>query len=289
MKIEKVGAKNAIDIFCGKQCSFYINDKHQLFAWGLNNHGQLGIGSKFDQSNPVRVKELDPYEGDYVVEVSGGEHHSIARTKDGLVYCWGRNDEGQLGLGDTYGDYLKQKAAKEAAEQAAPSQPAAAETDDKPKNKKKQVVKEDDLKYIFYFYRPQLVEDLWKWELSPTDDVTKVRKPAKQVVAAGHYSYAICDDGVYSWGMGENFVLGSRQEDNEFRPYKLDPRMFETNYVRSIALGTQHCVALTKNSSEPDAPVAVVEPKPVAAVNEVKEQPVKPVSVKQPPANTKKP
>jgi len=29
-----------------------------------------------------------------VVEIKGGEHHSIARTFEGAVYCWGRNDEG---------------------------------------------------------------------------------------------------------------------------------------------------------------------------------------------------
>lgn len=113
MKIEKVGAKNATDIFCGNMHSFYINDKHQLFAWGLNNYGQLGIGNKFDCSQPTRVKDLDPYEGDFVVEVAGGEHHSIARTRDGVVYCWGRNDEGQLGIGDSFGAYRKKKAQEE--------------------------------------------------------------------------------------------------------------------------------------------------------------------------------
>lgn len=142
MKIEKVGAKNAVDIFCGNQHSFYINDKHQVFAWGLNNWGQLGVGDKFNTSVPKRIKDLDPIEGDYVVEVSGGEHHSIARTKDGLIYCWGLNDEGQCGLGDTYGDYLKKKKAeemqrllqeeeekkKEAEEKAKEPEPAAAET-----------------------------------------------------------------------------------------------------------------------------------------------------------------
>jgi regulator of chromosome condensation len=113
LKIEKVGAKAATDIFCGNQHSFYINDKHQVFAWGLNNHGQLGTGNKFNSSVPTRIKDLDPYEGDYVVELAGGEHHSIARTKDGVVYCWGRNDEGQVACGDTYGEWRKEKAQKE--------------------------------------------------------------------------------------------------------------------------------------------------------------------------------
>jgi hypothetical protein len=94
--------------------------------------------------------------------------------------------------------------------------------------------------------------------------------------------------------MGENFVLGSRQEDNEFRPYKLDPRMFENNFVRSIALGTQHCVALTKNSPEPDSPVSEPEPQPVVAVTEVKPKQDMPVKQEtsakpQPPVTQAKP
>ena len=31
----------------------------------------------------------------------------------GAVYCWGRNDEGQVGLGDTYGDWRRKKAKEE--------------------------------------------------------------------------------------------------------------------------------------------------------------------------------
>ena len=35
---------------------------------------------------------------------------------------------------------------------------------------------EEDLKYIFYFYRPQLVESLWKLELEEGDDKNEKRK-----------------------------------------------------------------------------------------------------------------
>lgn len=39
MRIERIGARNAVDIFCGCHHSFYKNKKGEIFAWGLNNHG----------------------------------------------------------------------------------------------------------------------------------------------------------------------------------------------------------------------------------------------------------
>lgn len=50
--------------------------------------------------------------------------------------------------------------------------------------------------------------------------------------------------------MGENFVLGNREDNNEFKPYKLDPRMFEEKKVLQMACGTQHVVALIQDSDE---------------------------------------
>lgn len=39
LKMEKVGAKNVTDIFCGKHHSFYIDKDHKVYSFGLNNHG----------------------------------------------------------------------------------------------------------------------------------------------------------------------------------------------------------------------------------------------------------
>jgi regulator of chromosome condensation len=107
MKIEQVGAKQAVDIFCGGNASFYKNKKNQLFGWGLNNHGQLGIGHKENVSAPTRVWWRDGEEKT-VTQLTGGEHHTIALTEEGQVYVWGRNDEGEAGVGDLFGDYRKQ-------------------------------------------------------------------------------------------------------------------------------------------------------------------------------------
>lgn len=42
--------------------------------------------------------------------IAGGEHHTIAVTGEGKVFCWGRNDEGQVGKGDLYGQFKRKKA-----------------------------------------------------------------------------------------------------------------------------------------------------------------------------------
>ena len=70
------------------------------YCWGSNAEGQLGVGSATTRSStPVRVSGgLD------VSAVSAGTlglHSCSWTTTDRRAYCWGRNDEGQLGDGTT--------------------------------------------------------------------------------------------------------------------------------------------------------------------------------------------
>jgi alpha-tubulin suppressor-like RCC1 family protein len=64
-------------------------------CWGNNNHGQLGDGTQTNRSSPVSVLVL----GSNVVELAGGTEHTCALLAGGSVWCWGRNDVGQLGTG----------------------------------------------------------------------------------------------------------------------------------------------------------------------------------------------
>ena len=126
MKIEQVAAKKARDIFAGNHCSFYVNEAGKAFAFGLNNHGQLGIGYKGESVHlptPLYWKDQDPERR--VKKITGGEHHSICLTETGSVYVWGRNDEGQCGVGDLFGQHQKEKRAKQQAEEEAKAKAAA--------------------------------------------------------------------------------------------------------------------------------------------------------------------
>ena len=82
---------------------------------------------------------------------------------------------------------------------------------------------------------------------------------------------------MYSWGLGENYVLGNREDDNEFKPYKLEPAMFENNKVIMIGCGTQHTVALTLDGPESTIPeLQITNSANMAKVEEPKEAEAKP-------------
>ncbi|MBN9106926.1 MAG: hypothetical protein J0I14_18210 [Propionibacteriaceae bacterium] len=67
----------------------------QLYCWGLNSNGQLGLGD----TNPRTVPTLVPaLAGKTVSTVSAGTAHTCA-VADSKVYCWGQGTSGQLGNG----------------------------------------------------------------------------------------------------------------------------------------------------------------------------------------------
>ncbi|MBI0144791.1 MULTISPECIES: RCC1 domain-containing protein [Bifidobacterium] len=72
------------------------------YAWGSNQHGQLGIGNTTKQNKPVKIPLPDGVDSGftYTQAVAGG-FHVLAVGSDGIVYSWGANDHGQLGDGTT--------------------------------------------------------------------------------------------------------------------------------------------------------------------------------------------
>jgi alpha-tubulin suppressor-like RCC1 family protein len=81
-------------------------DDGTVRCWGLNTSGQLGLGdtaARGDASGEMgaALPPVDLGTGRKAVSLSAGSLHACARLDDGTVRCWGRNIEGQLGLGDT--------------------------------------------------------------------------------------------------------------------------------------------------------------------------------------------
>ncbi len=70
--------------------------KSDVYCWGANNWGQLGTGA-VGSNTPTPQRVSLPRSATMVV---AGGNSSCAVLDDGSTWCWGRNDNGQLGVGD---------------------------------------------------------------------------------------------------------------------------------------------------------------------------------------------
>lgn len=77
-----------------------------LKCWGANDVGQLGLGDKQDRGDQAgemgsALPVLDLGSGEEITAISAGSEHTCVVLGGAKVKCWGLNDVGQLGLGDT--------------------------------------------------------------------------------------------------------------------------------------------------------------------------------------------
>ena len=103
-----LGGQGVIDVAVGstQQNGGYtcaINDLFELYCWGGNQNGNLGIGSLTDSSSPTRVN-LGMSLG--AKKVSTGYATSCAVITDGTVKCWGWATDGRAGQGSWGGNIV---------------------------------------------------------------------------------------------------------------------------------------------------------------------------------------
>ncbi|XP_078259608.1 putative E3 ubiquitin-protein ligase HERC3 isoform X3 [Rhinoraja longicauda] len=97
--VKSLSESNIIQVTCGNNHSLALSKDGQVFAWGQNTFGQLGLGTRGPLScDPQTVKS---FSGVPVAQITAGGEHSFALTVSGTVFAWGRNNHGQLGLNDT--------------------------------------------------------------------------------------------------------------------------------------------------------------------------------------------
>jgi alpha-tubulin suppressor-like RCC1 family protein len=94
-------------ISCGYNTSMAVTQQGELYVWGDDTTGQLGLGPKAGRQASPRAVTLDPnVEGagapgaTFAVGAAGGWGHTCAVTSGGVVWSWGFGGRGQLGLGD---------------------------------------------------------------------------------------------------------------------------------------------------------------------------------------------
>merc|ERR1719160_2302798 len=84
-------------VVLGDACLIALLETGAVVSWG-DDKCCLGLGDeRKSQSEPRMVHGINGK----VVDIQYGQHHVLALTEHGGVYSWGRNEQGQLGVGDT--------------------------------------------------------------------------------------------------------------------------------------------------------------------------------------------
>ncbi|XP_053477985.1 probable E3 ubiquitin-protein ligase HERC3 isoform X1 [Ictalurus furcatus] len=219
-------------VACGNYHSVVLTKDGQLFTWGQNSSGQLGLG----KGEPSRADSPQPLKslcGIPLAQISAGGDHSFALSLSGAVFGWGRNSAGQLGLGDTDDRHVpvcvKSLNLKKTVFISCGEDHTA-------------VLTKGGLMLTFGSghygqlghnslrdeHHPHLVAELWGSKVS-------------QIVCGRHHTLALVESSnkIYSFGCGEQGQLGIGQRANQCvpLPVQLPPEYSPEQMIKKITAG----------------------------------------------------
>ena len=93
------GVTSLSNLTGGENHTCGIGSDNQAYCWGFNNFGQIGDGTIIDKTTPTQVSL--PSGVTSWSNLTGGQNHTCGIGSDSQAYCWGRNNNGQIGDGTT--------------------------------------------------------------------------------------------------------------------------------------------------------------------------------------------
>lgn len=91
-----------VDISCGLGHTMFLTSTGRIYSWGNGGNGRLGVGDNLDRAEATLLTQFNAVAGaapPHIKAVQCGACHSLALTDSGTVYVWGKNSQGQCGLG----------------------------------------------------------------------------------------------------------------------------------------------------------------------------------------------
>lgn len=85
----------AVQLAVGGKFALVRLQNGDVYGWGTNTAGQLGLGDATARTTPTKITLPLP-----AIWIAAGREHSLAVLNDGTVYAWGLDGSGQLGDGE---------------------------------------------------------------------------------------------------------------------------------------------------------------------------------------------
>jgi len=276
---KKLPTKNIIDVFSGQNHSFLVcavGKEKVLKGWGLNVHGQLGMGKTGNIWKPEEIR----FFADNNITVkyaTGGDFHSLFLTENDELYVCGRNEVNQLGLTEEeFREILNKR--KEERIKIIDNSKSESETENEKENKQNHAESQSP-----FHEDAEIRDDVTKSgmiidnEKKSCDEIEKVvsdlhldeenqdlneedqelillpiklryfdsaTRPIHSIYSSMNFNYALdkINNQAYSWGFGESYVLGNKKDLNQEIPFAIPKGFFFNHNIEQIGVGSQHVV-----------------------------------------------
>lgn len=214
-------------------------DYTEVFAWGADQSGQLGLGRKKTRETYNSPKFFSF--NILISKLSCGGEHSCFISKAGHVYSMGSNNDGRLGFGSTDPSQTSSPSLVEALLPHMITHIACGWAHTLAANSKG----------VCYAWGQGKYGALGVDSLDTCYGPITVKLPREykvlSIAAGNRHSGAICDSegnqgALFMWGAGDSGQLGTSKKENELLPVKLEG----VERVQGIALGAVHSLILSE-------------------------------------------
>merc|ERR1712228_26581 len=214
-------SEKAISVAAGNYHSLILLENGHIYAFGANQYGELGDMTLNRSLVPKRIESLIEHK---MIQVSAGAHHSVAISKDGLLFTFGYNFSGQCGIGRGKGEKIMTPQLVKLEGKAAYI--------DCGHHHNLLILTNKSLMSWGYRYDGRLGVESKDNQYFPK--IIEALKDKKMIDCAGGRSHSICideDGDVWTFGYGKDYQLGHLHAVNESKPKKIE--FFINNQIKA--------------------------------------------------------
>ncbi|XP_010423034.1 PREDICTED: ultraviolet-B receptor UVR8-like isoform X1 [Camelina sativa] len=238
--------KDILHISAGYYHSAAITVDGELYMWGKNSSGQLGLGKKAARvvRVPTKVQALD---GITIQTVALGSEHSVAVTDGGEVLSWGGGGSGRLGHGHQSSLFGILRSNSEYTPRLIKELEGI-----KVKNVAAGLLQSactDDNGSAFMFGERSINKMGFGGVRNATIPSIISEVPYADEVACGGYHTCVVTRGgeLYTWGSNENGCLGTDSTYVSHSPVRVEGPFLEST-VSQVSCGWKHTAAISDNN-----------------------------------------
>ncbi len=96
-------------VSCGYEHTVIIDMNNEVWSFGSNEFGQLGLGDNTDRNTPTKIISVDTRSGITAKSVSCGKYYTMIIDMNNNVWAFGFNKYGILGLGNDVNILIPEK------------------------------------------------------------------------------------------------------------------------------------------------------------------------------------